>query len=145
MNRDADGEPMISGIAHVCLAIQDLERTRKFYCDQLGLGIAFKFLREGQVCGYYFRVADRNFIEAFPRSAHPRGEPGITHICLETDDIKGLHERLEAQGIECQSITLGCDGSYQFWVKDPDGNDIEFHEYTAQSSQLTGADAQATW
>jgi hypothetical protein len=37
--------------------------------------------------------------------------------------------------VEVGDITLGSDGSYQAWLKDPDGNRIELHGYTADSLQ----------
>jgi lactoylglutathione lyase/glyoxylase I family protein len=33
---------------------------------------------------------------------------------------------------------LGADGSWQFWTADPDGNPIEFHQFTPESRQITG-------
>jgi len=33
-------------------------------------------------------------------------------------------------------IALGVEGSYQFWLVDPDGNRLELMEYTKEAKQL---------
>ncbi|OGV68596.1 MAG: hypothetical protein A3K19_11515 [Lentisphaerae bacterium RIFOXYB12_FULL_65_16] len=40
---------------------------------------------------------------------------------------------------------LGADQSWQFWVTDPGGVRIEFHQHTENSSQRTGKDCIVTW
>ena len=43
---------------------------------------------------------------------------------------------LEARGLKLTDIRTGMDHSLQSWTSDPDGNPIEFMEYTAQSLQI---------
>lgn len=38
-------------------------------------------------------------------------------------------------GVEVGDITFGSDQSWQAWLKDPDGNNIELHGYTPESKQ----------
>jgi hypothetical protein len=40
---------------------------------------------------------------------------------------------------------IGADNSWQLWCKDPTGIDMEFHQYTETSAQLTGADCIVNW
>jgi hypothetical protein len=40
---------------------------------------------------------------------------------------------------------MGCDQTWQFWCQDPDGTDVEFHQYTAQSSQFTRQPCIVDW
>jgi hypothetical protein len=47
---------------------------------------------------------------------------------------------LAAAGVEATPPKLGCDRSWQTWIRDPDGNRVELHQYTAESSQRTGRD-----
>ena len=58
---------MIKGIAHLCIRVVDLEKTSRFYCDGLGLGKAFDFIRDGKVVGFYLRVGNGNYLEFFQR------------------------------------------------------------------------------
>ena len=137
---------MIKTLAHICLVSQDLARTVEFYCDTLGLRKKFDFLKDGKVFGFYLEIDDRHFIEVF----HGDGAAGnahrpLTHFCLEVDDLAEMRQRLLSRGISASEKTLGCDGSWQLWCKDPDGIDIEFHQYTPESSQFTGRPCLANW
>ena len=136
---------MIKALAHVCIFSRDLERTRKFYCDGLGLSIKFKFIRQGELFGFYLRISDSQFIEVFHRDETPQGVPQIGHICLETDDLEAMRKKLTEAGIETTEPKLGSDHSWQMWLRDPDGTAIEFHQYTPQSTQYTGEDCEVTW
>jgi len=62
----------------------------------------------------------------------------IKHFCLEVDDIDDVAQKLTAAGYTVTEKTLGADQSWQAWTTDPSGVRIEFHEYTKDSSQLTG-------
>lgn len=136
---------MIKALAHVCLYSRDLAATEKFYCGALGLSLKFRFMRQGGIHGFYIRISDSQFIEIFHRDEKPYGVPQIGHICLETDDIPGMRERLAAAGVETTEPKLGADHSWQMWLRDPDGTAIEFHQYTPQSTQYTGEDCIVDW
>ena len=137
---------MITGIAHVCIDSQDLDRTRHFYCDILGCTIQFRFMRKEQLIGFYLRVAEHHFIEAFLKPQVAVSETAtLRHLCLETDDIHGLRKKLLEHSVETSEPKLGLDQSWQVWCKDPDGTPIEFHQYTPKSTQLTGKDCEANW
>jgi|BogFormECP12_OM2_1039638.scaffolds.fasta_scaffold50688_1 catechol 2,3-dioxygenase-like lactoylglutathione lyase family enzyme len=132
---------MIKRLAHACLFSSDLERTKSFYCGILGLQVKFPFLKKGRLFGFYLEVAEDQFIEVFARDhAQKNEEPHIGHICLEVDSVTGIRELLLSRGVPVTEPKLGADSSWQAWCKDPDGTDIELHEYTAQSSQRTGAE-----
>lgn len=135
----------IKALAHVCLFSRDLERTRAFYCDALGLEVKFRFVRRGELFGFYLKISDTQFIEVFLRDEAPSGVPQIGHLCLETDDIEAMRRRLTASGVETTEPKLGSDHSWQMWLRDPDGTAIEFHQYTSQSTQYTGDDCIVTW
>lgn len=136
---------MIKSLAHVCLYSRDLAKTENFYCGALGLSIKFRFLRQGELYGFYIRISDSQFIEIFHRDEAPNGVPQIGHICLETDDIQAMREQLTAAGVKTSQPKLGADHSWQMWLGDPDGTAIEFHQYTPESTQHTGADCIVDW
>ena len=128
----------LKALAHVCAVAQDLKKTEEFYCDGLGMEKGFEFMKDGQVSGIYLKIAEGSFLEFF-HDENPKGDDSaLRHLCFETEDIKALRQRLLDKGIDCGEISLGADESWQFWIKDPNGIEIEFHEYTENSSQLTG-------
>lgn len=135
---------MIKGIAHVCLHASDLAAAENFYCKVLGLQKRFDFIRQGKLIGFYLQVANQMFIEIFQSDVSP-ATGSIRHLCLETDDLDSLIAQVKARGGAIKAKTMGCDHSWQAWIKAPDGVDIEFHQYTPQSCQTTGQTCQTNW
>ena len=133
-------------IAHVCIFSRDLDATRRFYCDGLGMKKRFDFTLNGNLYGFYLEMSRGNFIEVFLSDAFDVENRGpLRHLCLETDDITATRDKLQTAGIATTEITKGCDHTLQFWFKDPSGNDIEFHQYTEKSSQVTGESCEVDW
>jgi catechol 2,3-dioxygenase-like lactoylglutathione lyase family enzyme len=58
------------------------------------------------------------------------------HFCLEVKDIEAVARELNEKGVDVTPLKVGMDHSKQIWIKDPDGNPIEFMEYTEQSLQI---------
>jgi len=131
---------MITKIAHVCIRAGDLDRSIGFYGGIMGLKRKFDFVRAGKTTGVYFEVSNGNFIEIFGGLEGKAINTGMVHFCLETNDIDGMIDRFKSNGIDCTEKQLGSDRSYQAWVRDPDGNRIELHQYTPDSAQMTGKD-----
>lgn len=130
---------MIKGIAHICIASADLAATERFYCSGLGFKKSFDFLRGGKVIGFYLEVVKNSYVEVFRHDViDAEAKSPISHICFETDDIDGISRRLKKQGYHVTDKTLGADHSWQTWTADPAGVKIEFHQYTATSTQVTG-------
>jgi lactoylglutathione lyase/glyoxylase I family protein len=128
---------MITGLAHTCFTVSDLDSALTFYRDALGLKEAFDFTDdEGRRYGVYLYLGERNFIELFEGTvAEPAEGQSFRHICLEVDDIEATVKTLRARGLEVSPIKMGRDQSYQAWITDPDGNRIELHHYTPDSWQ----------
>ena len=138
--------PVFTKLAHVCIYVKDLGRSVEFY-SKLGFRKRFVFNRNGSLFGVYLEFGDGNFIELFEdvsrSSAAALGR--LAHFCLETPDIDAATESLSARGIEFTPKKLGRDSTYQIWLKDPDGNEFEIHQYTANSSQIIGGEVEADW
>jgi catechol 2,3-dioxygenase-like lactoylglutathione lyase family enzyme len=128
---------MIKGIAHVCYTVKDLDRAIRFYCSTLKLKQAFEFRDDkGRLTGVYIHVGERNFIELFGgESADLKGTGSYRHLCLEVDNIETTVKGLRGQKVEVSDPKMGGDGSWQAWLADPDGNQIELHQYTTESKQ----------
>lgn len=128
---------MITGLAHICFLASDLERSIAFYRDVLGFTPAFEFRNDqGEKFGQYLHMGGRNFLELFTGAVRPAADgQAFRHICLEVDDIRTTVADLTRRGVKCTEIKMGGDQSWQSWFKDPDGNDIELHQYTAESQQ----------
>lgn len=138
----------ITSLAHVCLKSSDLDATADFYCGALGMTRQFDFTRKGKVIGFYMKTANTTFVEVFLESEVlpiDRQKMVLSHFCLETGDIRGLHASLVARGLKPGPIVMGADNALQFWMDDPNGLALEFQEYNENSSQFTGRAVEATW
>ena len=126
---------MIKALAHLCVFASNLNRSRDFYCGALELKPHFDFFKDGALFGFYFQAGPATEIR------HQR----IHHFCFEVEDLDALREKLIQRGIAVTPKKLGCDQTWQCWCKDPDGTDIEFQQYTPQSSQFTKTNCLVDW
>ncbi len=137
---------IIHSVAHVCIKTTDLDATTNFYCGALGLKKFFNFTRKGKIIGFYLSASNGTFVEVFLADEVEKiGKQALHHFCLQTDSIEGLRKTIIERGYSPNEIKMGVDHSPQFWMKDPNGLDLEFQQYTEQSSQLTGRDVEANW
>ena len=138
--------PVVKALAHVCIFSNDLDRSLRFYCETLGLRRHFDFNKDGKLFGFYLEISNGQFIEIFKAGAGEEiRRQRIHHVCLEVEDLDGLRESLIKHGVEVTPKKLGCDQTWQCWCKDPDGVDIEFQQYTAESSQFTKTNCVVNW
>ena len=140
----------IRGIAHVAYKVSDMEKSLRFYCDTLGFRELFTLKNDaGEPWIIYLEIAPHQYIELFYdlngaqrmdlgfRNMDSR--IGYMHLSLEVTGMKELEAQLRRKGVEILVPTnLGSDNTWQMWIEDPDGNPIEFHEYTDESYQLRG-------
>ncbi|MDD4889991.1 MAG: VOC family protein [Phycisphaerae bacterium] len=136
---------MLRSLAHACFVVADLDRAVKFYCDGLGMKLAFEFRNEqGQRTGVYLSCGGRTFVEMFigkPNPPDPQGS--YRHISLEVDDLDATAAKLTAAGAGVTEKKMGKDNSWQAWTADPDGNRIELHQYTPTSHQTKALETLA--
>lgn len=89
----------------------------------------------------YLRLADGQFVEMFydmgrnPRTIENRREIyGYTKMNFEVVDIHELKKTLTEEGVElAEDIHPVLDGSLELTVHDPDGNEIQFTQYSSNS------------
>jgi catechol 2,3-dioxygenase-like lactoylglutathione lyase family enzyme len=122
----------VQSLDHVTIVVRDLERSRKFYVDGLGM-------RQVSRPGFSF---DGRWFQAGATQIHlileheqsgPAGRPaelGRTsrahHFAFLVDDAHAAEKRLEEMGYELISRTKARpDGAAQVFVSDPDGHIVE--------------------
>jgi catechol 2,3-dioxygenase-like lactoylglutathione lyase family enzyme len=129
-------------LQHCGLVVSDLERSRRFYGETLGLEEVsrppnFTF------AGTWFRLGDDEIhLLAEADTTGPAGmpDPGagiagglVTHIALEVDDLSAWQERLDERGVPLASGPMPRgDGVMQFFVFDPDGYVVELFQRTGE-------------
>jgi methylmalonyl-CoA/ethylmalonyl-CoA epimerase len=107
-------------IAHVAIAVPDIERALAFWRDALGLELAHTEEVQEQESVVAFLPTGESEVElvqpstetgAVARHLGKRG-PGMHHICLEVDNIEETLARLKAGGVRLinPEPTIGAGG-----------------------------------
>ena len=137
---------LVKQLAHVCIFAHDLDATEAFYRDALGMGVVFRFLKDGRAIGYYLDAGGRSNVEVFAKAETEFSERNaINHLCLEVEDMDATLAHFRGLGIPFREKSFGCDDTWQAWITDPNGVKIELFEYTEKSAQFVGGDRVATW
>ena len=120
----------ITGIHHVTVVVQDLDRAARFYGDVLGLPeipIPPTFLGAG-VEVRWFQVGEAQQIHLL---LGPNADaPSRRHVALRVDDAQAARAVLRARGVDVRE-TVSIPSADRFFVSDPDGNQIEVIEWFA--------------
>jgi lactoylglutathione lyase len=128
---------MIKRIAHTAFTVADMEKAMGFYCGVLGFSKAFSLADDkGNPWIEYIKISDGQFIELFYGNPSANGSQSYSHLCLEVDDINEVAEAIKAKGAVLDvEPNQGKDLNWQCWVRDPDGNRIEFMQMNPESPQ----------
>ena len=132
---------MYKGIAHLAFTVSDMEESLAFYCDKLGLEKAFSIEDDnGNPRIIYIKICNGQFIELFHGEKDKNdvfnNTIGYSHLCIEVEDINAVARLAAEKGITIDVPPIqGKDTNYQCWIKDPDGNRIEFMQIMETSPQ----------
>lgn len=124
---------------HYLVLSDDIEATRAFYCDLLGLEAGFRPMMD--FAGYWLylgatpciHVADRSSYETYARDAAmsvSQRSPGtgpVDHIAFSADRHDEMAARLEENGIDYERNYIADAGLRQLFVYDPNGVKIELN------------------
>jgi catechol 2,3-dioxygenase-like lactoylglutathione lyase family enzyme len=122
----------LHGLNHYTIRTTDLERTKDFYVDVLGLEIGYRpplgFEGYWLYCGGEPTV---HLIGPRERDAHLAREPGPTglldHIAFSCTGLAEMKARLAARGIEHEERVIPRDRQTQLFLFDPDGVAVELN------------------
>ncbi len=112
----------ITGIDHVAISVTDAARAMNFYSGFLGL----EEVR---------RPASFDFPGAWYRAGelliHLVGRPEADaisgrHFCFRVADVRAVEAHCKAAGLETKPAGHKIPGTERFFIRDPDGNRIEF-------------------
>jgi lactoylglutathione lyase len=132
----------VLGLAHVGLRVADAERSGHFYrmfgfewawrghADRVhvmrhGSGLELNLVERADAAGPNLLMDER------PRS------PGYTHVALRVRDVRAMAAQLAQAGIRITEGPLAlADGSTALFVRDPDGNVVEFSQPGASNGRF---------
>jgi len=111
----------IRALQHVSIRSRDLDRARDFYERLLGLPtvprpeLGFPGAWYGIGTSQLHLIAREQLMEGI--------DPTDPHFALEVESLEAVRRELQARGIPYLDF-----GGPQLWVRDPDGNVVEFCE-----------------
>jgi len=131
---------MIRGIQHCALVVSDLERSRAFYGDVLGLEeigrpsifeFAGAWFRAGSDEVHLIVENDTTMRAGASAPANALGFGLVTHLAIEVDDLAAMLRRVSEHGVEPGGGPMPRgDGVDQAFIEDPDGYIVEVFERT---------------
>ena len=128
---------MVVRLAHVCIETDDFGPTEEFYA-YLGINRQFEFRnKQNELVGVYLSVGETTYIEII-KVKEPKSEGNMRHFALQVEDVDATRELLISKGVEVTEKELGIDHTLMVTCHDPNGNFIEFHQYTDRSMQQHG-------
>ncbi len=128
---------MIQKIGHLAFYTRDMEKALDFYCGVLGFQEAFTLDDEhGKPWIHYLLLPGGQFLELFYGNPTPAENCAYAHLCLEVEDIQATAAHMRENNIPLDiEPNQGADLNWQCWIKDPDGNRIEFMQISPGSPQ----------
>ena len=129
----------ITGINHYLVVSKNLERSKKFYQDVLGLKIARRpdfgfpgyWLKTGDdICVHLASQAPNRIRDQFLLKKHPKGTTGsgsVDHIAFLAKDPHEVRKRIQKNRIEMHFRSFPDAKLFQIFLKDPDDVTIELN------------------
>ena len=117
----------VTQLDHVTVIITDLERSRRFYTDVLGLRevsppYTFDFVV------LWFALGENQYVHLLHKPQADTVSP--RHFALRVADAAAAREHCRTHGLAVEE-TVRIPNADRFFVRDPDGDRIEIIQWTA--------------
>ena len=130
----------ITELNHYLLVAKNLEKTKKFYQDVLGLELASErpdfgfpgyWLKAGEhICVHLASQAPNKIRDQFLLKKHPKGTTGsgsVDHIAFLAKDPEQVRSRIQKHKVEMHFRSFPDAKLFQIFLKDPDDVTIELN------------------
>lgn len=115
----------IQGMNHFTVLSDDLEATREFYCDLLGLEVGWR--PPFQFPGWWLYAGGTPVLHVIHRDKLNEVRAWvIDHMAFTATDLPGTVAKLKARGLEYDLRRLAGGGIWQLFFDDPHGAKVEF-------------------
>jgi catechol 2,3-dioxygenase-like lactoylglutathione lyase family enzyme len=118
----------VDSLQHINLRSADVERSREFYVDVIGLTVGARPPLAS--VGYWLYLGERPVIHLVQRPAASTAQTGsgaVDHVAFHGVDFETTRARFSALGVVFREAVIPRDGTRQLFVHDPDGVKIELN------------------
>jgi catechol 2,3-dioxygenase-like lactoylglutathione lyase family enzyme len=123
----------VKEIDHVTLVVEDLERSRAFYVDLLGMrhverpsfGFPGHWFQAGKTQIHLIEAHEKSSPAGLPEISGAAAPGRVMHFAFAVADCAQATARLKAAGVRVRGTGVRPDGFDQVWCHDPDGHVVE--------------------
>ena len=125
---------LFNKVDHIAIIASDLEKSKKFYIEKLGMKIIGELDRPERQSKIVYLDAGNAIIElfSFPNPPKRLAWPeacGLRHLAFEVNNINQAVAELKGRGIETENIRINQrNGKRMTFFKDPDDLPLEINE-----------------
>ena len=129
----------VTSLNHYLIVSRNLERSKKFYQDVLGLEVAerpdfgfpgYWLKANGEICVHLASQAPNSVRDTFLLKKHPKGTKGsgqVDHIAFLAQDAERVRDRIQKNKVEMHFRSFPDAKLFQIFLKDPDDVTIELN------------------
>jgi catechol 2,3-dioxygenase-like lactoylglutathione lyase family enzyme len=129
----------VTSLNHYLIVSKNLERSKKFYQDVLGLEVADRpdfgfpgyWLKTGDnICVHLASQNANKIRDQFLLKKHPRGTNGsgsVDHIAFLAQDPEAVRDRIQKNKVEMHFRSFPDAKLFQIFLRDPDNVTIELN------------------
>ncbi len=127
----------LGGLQHYTIEPQDLERTKDFYVDVLGLEVGDRppldfpgyWLYSGGTATVHLMGTRKPREGIVVRGTEKKYEDTgrFDHIAFAATDVEGIRKRLQSRHVKFRESIVPRTGDTQFFLYDPDGVGVELN------------------
>jgi catechol 2,3-dioxygenase-like lactoylglutathione lyase family enzyme len=129
----------VTSLNHYLIVSKNLERSKKFYENVLGLKLAqrpdfgfpgYWLQTDGDICVHLASQNPNKIRDRYLLKKHPRGTAGsgsVDHIAFLAKDALEVKKRIERNGVKLHYRSFPDAKLFQIFLKDPDDVTIELN------------------
>jgi len=115
---------MIQGMNHFTILTDNLDATRSFYCDLLGLKEGYR--PSVGVPGLWLYAGDQAILHVVERNPLPEPRSGVLdHIAFTATDLSATLQLLNRHGTDFRLMRQADSGIWQVFIFDPNKVKLE--------------------
>jgi predicted enzyme related to lactoylglutathione lyase len=126
-------EPVVKGVDFVTLPARDIEASRNFYANVLGLPFVKHY---GDMPATEYQAGNLTLAIMEPTAFGQDFRPHAVPVAFQVDDVAAAREALEAQGVQFVTDTFDSGVCHQAIFLDPAGNALDLHHRYAPGGGL---------